>query len=294
MKKFKGVYAVAVTPFDKDGKFDSEAMKKNIDFLIKSGVHGICVLGATGEYLSVTTEEYKEILETMIKYINKRVSVAVGATRERSEDVVELINIAEKAGAEVAMALPPYYCHPTQEEIVEHYRYIIDNTNLPIIVYNNPGSAGVEIEEDTFVKILKLPRIGIVKDSTADIRQQTKLQIMADDNVSIFCGCDNLAYEAFMLGADGWISMLANVAPKNCVELYNLAKEGKREEAFELYQKIIPALNLLEEFGKPTQILKHLLDVKGLNGGYSRRPRRELSVEEKEYITKESNISELN
>lgn len=291
--KFKGVYSVVVTPFDEKGKFDFEAMKKNVDYLIESGIHGVCVLGATSEYLSVSNDEYKEILESIIPYINKRVSIAVGASRERSEDVVELINIAEAAGAEVAMVLPPYYCHPSQEEIFEHFKYVGENTNLPLIVYNNPGSAGVEIEDETFKKLFTLPQIAVVKDSTGSISELTKLQIMAREDVSVFCGSDCLPYESFAIGADGWISMLSNVAPKNCVALYDLINDNKREEAFELYKKMLPALYLLEEYGKPTQILKYLLDVKGLKGGYSRRPRRELSDSEREYILNQVDLEIL-
>ncbi|SKC84503.1 4-hydroxy-tetrahydrodipicolinate synthase [Maledivibacter halophilus] len=291
--KFKGVYSVVVTPFDEKGKFDFEAMKKNVDYLIESGIHGLCVLGATSEYLSVSTKEYKEILEAIIPYIDGRVPVAVGASRERSEDVVELINIAEAAGAQIAMVLPPYYCHPSQGEIFEHFKYITENTNLPLIVYNNPGSAGVNIEKETFEKLFTLPKIAVVKDSTGDISELTKLQIIAREDVSVFCGSDCLPYESFAIGADGWISMLSNVAPKNCVALYDLINNNKREEAFELYKKMLPALYLLEEYGKPTQILKYLLDVKGLKGGYSRRPRRELSESEKKYILKQVDLEVL-
>jgi len=291
--KFKGIYSVAVTPFDKKGKFDFEAMKHNIDYLIEGGVHGICILGATGEYLSVTTEEYKEILNEMIPYINGRVKIAVGATRERSEDVVELVNIAEDAGAELAMVLPPYYCHPSQDEIFEHFKFITENTNIPLIVYNNPDSAGVKIEQDTFKRIFTLPKIAVVKDSTGDITELTRLQIIAKDDISIFCGSDCLPYESFSIGADGWISMLSNVAPKNCVALYDLINDDKREEAFELYKQLITAVTLLEEYGKPTQILKYLLDLKGLKGGYSRRPRRELSESEKEYVLSQVDLEVL-
>lgn len=165
-KEFKGVYAVAVTPFHKDGSFDFEAAKRHLDYLIESGVHGICILGATGEYQSVTLEEHKAYVREIVPYICDRTSVIVGVTRERADDVIDLILQVKESGGHAAMVLAPPYCHPTQEELVENYRYIMEKTEFPIMIYNNPGSCGITIERDTFRELFRLPYTAVVKESS--------------------------------------------------------------------------------------------------------------------------------
>lgn len=285
---FKGVYAVAVTPFTKDGAFDLEQSKKNLDWLIENGVHGVCILGATGEYQSISDEEHMNYVREIVPYINGRVSVIVGASRERPEDVVKLVKNIKECKADAAMVLSPFYCHPAQDEIVKFYHYIMDETDFPIVVYNNPGSAGVELTQDTYNEILKHPKASIIKESSGDIHKLTQVLNDAPVTSSVFCGCDNLAFESFAAGACGWISMLANVAPQDCVALYNAVCEEKNlDKGREIYKRILPALDVLESFPKPVQALKHLLTYKGLNGGYVRKPRYELSEDEKKFVEKE-------
>lgn len=284
--QFQGIYAVVVTPFHEDGTFDFESAKKNLDWLIGQGVQGVCILGATGEYQSISDEEHMEYVREIVPYVKDRVSVIVGASRERPEDVVKLVNNIKECGAHAAMVLPSFYCHPSQDEIVEHYRYIEEQTKFPIVAYNNPGSAGIEIGQEAFREIMALPYTAIVKESSGSMQKLTEVLNDAPEKVSVFCGCDNLAYESFADGACGWICMLANVAPNQCVELYEAVYvEENLKKGKEIYKEILPALNVLESFPKPVQALKYGLSQKGLNGGYVRRPRMELNEEEKAYLT---------
>ena len=285
-KQFQGIYAVVVTPFHEDGTFDVESAKKNLDWLIEQGVQGVCILGATGEYQSISDEEHMAYVKEIVPYVKDRVSVIVGASRERPEDVVKLVNNIKECGAHAAMVLPSFYCHPAQDEIVEHYRYIEEQTQFPIVAYNTPGSAGIEIGQDAFRQIMALPYTAIVKESSGSMQKLTEVLIDAPEKVSVFCGCDNLAYESFADGACGWICMLANVAPKQCVDLYQAVYvEEDLKKGKEIYKEILPALNVLESFPKPVQALKYGLSKKGLNGGYVRRPRMELNEEEKTYLS---------
>ena len=285
-KQFQGIYAVVVTPFYEDGTFDVESAKKNLDWLIEQGVQGVCILGATGEYQSISDEEHMAYVKEIVPYVKDRVSVIVGASRERPEDVVKLVNNIKECGAHAAMVLPSFYCHPAQDEIVEHYRYIEEQTQFPIVAYNNPGSAGIEIGQDAFRQIMALPYTAIVKESSGSMQKLTEVLIDAPEKVSVFCGCDNLAYESFADGACGWICMLANVAPKQCVDLYQAVYvEEDLKKGKEIYKEILPALNVLESFPKPVQALKYGLSKKGLNGRYVRRPRMELNEEEKTYLS---------
>lgn len=286
IKNLAGVFPVAVTPFTKEGKFDFDAAKKHLDWLIDSGVHGLCILGATGEYLSISNEEHKEYVREIVPYVADRVPVIVGVTRERPDEVIDLMRNAQKYGASAAMVLSPYYCHPNQEEIYENYRYITENCDLPIMIYNNPGSASVDINHDTLKKLFQLKNAVLMKESTGDIKRTTEAVLMAPSNINVFCGCDALAMESFLVGTKGWISMMANVAPKDCIALYEAAAiEHDIPKAKEIYKKLLPGLYILEEYGKSPQILKYILKKeKGLNMGYCRRPRMELTDEDKAYI----------
>lgn len=286
MRKFEGIYPVPVTPFNESGEFNFEESKKNLDKLIEAGVHGLCILGATGEYQSISLQEHKNYVKEIVPYVKDRVKVIVGVSKEMPDEAIDLANNAEEAGAHAIMILPTYYCHPAQDEIYEYYRYIVEKTNrISIMIYNNPGTAGVEIEHETYSKLMQLERVEIVKESSGNIRKLTDVLMMAPDKVSVFCGWDNMAYESFVAGACGWISMLGNLAPKQCVNMFNAVyKEKNYEKAYEIYKKILPALNILEEFSKPVQVIKYVLTKKGQFGGYVRRPRVELTKEEKEYI----------
>lgn len=159
---------------------------------------------------------------------------------------------------------------------------------------NNPGSAGIAIERETFQEIFKLSYTAVVKESSGSMQKLTEVLIDAPEEISIFCGCDNLAFESFADGAVGWISMLANIAPKECVELFQaVAEEKNYEKGMEIYKHLLPALNVLESFPKPVQAIKYALCLQGRKGGFVRRPRMELTEEEKQYVKQEMKPQEL-
>lgn len=284
-QNFKGMYAVTVTPFKEDGSFDFEKTKGHLDWLIEQGLQGICLLGATGEYQSISIEEHKAFVKEIVPYIKDRVSVIVGATREQADDVVDLVKNIKACGADAAMVLPSPYCHPSQDEVVEHYRYIMERTEFPIMVYNNPGSCGISFERETFRKLMALPYTAMVKESSGSIQVLRDVIEDAPENVSVFCGCDNLAFESFADGACGMICMLANVAPRSCVELFDaIYEQHDLARGWEIYKRLLPGFDALESFPKPVQALKYLTNWRTGNGGFCRRPRLELTDAEKAYV----------
>lgn len=285
-KKYTGVYPVSITPFKENGDFDFDAAKKHLDYLIEAGVHGLCVWGATGEYQSITLAEHKAYVREVVPYIGSRVPVIVGCTREMPDEAADLARNAFECGASAAMILPTYYCHPTQAEIYEYYRYISEQVKGgEIMVYNNPGSSGVDIEKETYKRLLELEPICAIKESTGNIRRLTEVVNDADGQVSVFCGWDNMAYESFRCGAVGWISMLANLAPKQCAALFEAVYiEHNDEKARRIYSEILPGLTALETTEKPVQVIKYVLELQGHAGGYCRRPRISLTEAEKQEI----------
>lgn len=294
MSQLKGIFAVTVTPFKANGDIDFDAAKKHVDYLIEKGVHGLCVLGATGEYLSVTTEEHKTYLETMMSHIDGRVPVIVGATRERTDDVIDLVEHAKANDVAAAMVLPPYYCKPLQSEIYAHFKNINDAVDFPIVVYNNPHSAGVDIEYDTVAQIAELPNMEVIKESSGDIKRLTAISMNLGDKITPFCGWENMSYESFVMGAEGWICVLSNIAPGMCVDLYTaVVKEKDYEKGYEVYKKALPILNFLEGFPKYVQLVKYILGKQGLDCGVVRKPKLDLTADEKAMIDAAINVNDL-
>src|SRR5262249_19553060 len=141
MKKFRGTYTVLITPFTADGKkIDEEALKRLVDFQIDQGIHGLIPLGSTGEFLSVTPDERRQITEIVIKQTAGRVPVLIGTGAERTDEVVRASREAEAMGAEGVLIIPPFYSVPTDDELFAHYKKVSDAISIPIMVYNNPAT----------------------------------------------------------------------------------------------------------------------------------------------------------
>ncbi len=289
--EIKGIIPVAITPFNEDGSFNIDASLNHLNYLIEQGIETICVLGATSEYLSFNLQEHMAYIDEIVPSIIDRVKVIVGVTREKTEEVISLIHHVEKYDVQGVMILPPYYSHPSQEEIMEHYRYINDNISTQMIIYNNPGSAGVTIEDETFKEILALENATTIKESTGDMSVSTKLLINYPDH-TILCGADNLAINFYHIGASGWISMAANIAPKMCKKL--LESRNHNSDTLSIYKDLMPLVDLLESVSYPVQAIKYLLEKKGIKSGFVRRPRRELSQNQKDYIDSVIDVEKFN
>ena len=278
MNNIHGIFAVTVTHFNQDGSIDYSAISNHISWLLKSGVHGIMPVGATGEWPALSTEERKKVAEVTMKEVNGKVPVIVGAISPNVDVSVELSNHAGSIGAAGVMILPPPGVHPSQHEIYEFYKYLSGKIPVPVMVYNNPGSCGVAVSPETLMKCAELPNMGFLKESSGDIMRLTRSVDEVGDKLVVFCGCESLAYESFVMGAKAWVCVLANVAPAMCVKLYNLiVKEKNLDEARKVYRQMLPLLRLLEDTGELWQVVKHSLALKGFGTGKLRLPRQPIS-----------------
>lgn len=298
LEKFTHVFPAMVTPMKEDGSFNYEAAKKHADWMMDNGIGGIGVLMAAGEYQSMSLEEHKKYVNTMVPYIKERgASVIVGCSRERVEDACELMNNAYKAGADAAMVLPSFYYNQSQEEIIDHYTYLNDHSDLDIMVYNNPNVTS-GITRETMKELYKLPHVKIVKDASMVIDVMTDYIFeaeQAEEDKAVLCGCDYLLYSAYATGAIGWISMTANILPKLSADFHKaMIVDKDYQKGLEIYKQLYPVVNMTERFPKPTQAVKYILqEVYGLEEGICRRPRREISDEEKKLVLEWSEIERL-
>ena len=281
----RGVFVVTVTPFTPDGKVDHAGIEKNADWLVTQGVHGLLPLGSTGEFASLEDGDKKAIVDRVIKTVAGRIPVVVGATAETTGKAIENARYAERAGASGVLVLPPYYYTPDQEELYDHYRRIAEAVGIPVMIYNNPASSKVDILADTVAKLSQVPGIQCIKESTGDIRRITEIRLKTEDRITVFCGWEDMAYESFVMGAQGWVCVLGNILPKETVELYDLVVVKKDlPAAWALYRKLLPLLRYLEYAGKTQKALKYVLDGMGLAGGGSSSPKRTLDPQDKATI----------
>lgn len=281
MKQFKGAYPVLVTPMNEDGEVNWSGLRQNIEHFINEGVAGIIVNGSTGEFVSLTKEERCGVAQTAVDQVSGRIPLLVGTAAETTHETVEYTKQAEDAGADGALLINSYYAHPKDEEIYEHFKTVAESVTFPLMIYNNPFTSGVDIGKETILRTAKDVRnITHIKESSGDIRKVREIVKDGKGHVEVFCGADDIAFESLFVGATGWVSVAGNVAPKLVTDLFNAAREQDLDKAWQLYYKVLPLCNFIEGSGKYVQIVKRAMDLQGLAGGPSRKPRLPLTENE--------------
>jgi len=273
-EKWHGVYAVILTPFTEDEELDEGALRKHISFLLNEGkVHGIIPTGSTGEFASLSEEERKRIVDITIDEVDGRVPVVVGSAANSTRHTIMYAKYAEQAGADGVMIVAPYYCLPDEREIYEHYKAVAESIEIPIMVYNNPATSGVDMKPELLARLAEIDNICYVKEASDDIKRVGAIKRLCGDKITIFCGCDNVMFESFLMGAEGWVSGSANIIPQQCVKLYELTVEREElDKARELYYRMLPLGDMLELEGKFVQYLKAASEMLGRPLGPPRRP----------------------
>jgi 4-hydroxy-tetrahydrodipicolinate synthase len=273
MEKWHGVFAVVFTPFTDDESLDEKALRRHIDFLIEEGhVHGIICTGSTGEFASLSDDERRKVVGITLKQARHRVPVLVGAAANSTRHTILYSQYAEKAGADGLMIVHPFYCRPDERELYAHYKAVAANVHIPIMIYNNPYTSGVDIRPELLARLAGVKNIEYVKESSEDIKRVGQIKRLCGDKITIFTGCDNTMFESFLMGADGWVSGSANIIPKQCVELYALTTRGELDKARELYYRMLPLGDMFELEGKFIQYLKAGSALLGRPVGKPRRP----------------------
>ncbi len=239
-KKFRGTYTVLITPFSADGKsVDLKALSDLVDWQIEQGIHGLIPLGSTGEFLSLTDEEAEAVAETAIKVARGRVPVLIGTGAEMTEESIRLSKRAEKLGADGVMIIPPFYCTPTEDELFEHYRRIGEAIGIPIMIYNNPATANVDMRPETVKRLSGIDNVRYIKESTLEVTRVRDIIDLCGDRMSVFAGI--LGYESFWLGAEGWVAVCSNLLPKESARLFELVADARDQPAaLALYRRILP------------------------------------------------------
>lgn len=286
MEKLRGSYPVLITPMTEEQEIDERGLKENIDWLISEGAPGLCILGGTGEFASLSKEERLYIAEMAVKYVNGRVKCIMGTASVSTRETVFYTQNAKDIGADAVLIINPYYGGNTEDEIYQHYKTISDSVDIPIMVYNNPHCSGADMKPELINRLFELKNVEYVKDASGDLRRIDDFKRLSNGKINIFCGCEDLAIENFMLGAIGWISVCGNFIPKKAQQLFELVSENKIEEARELFDKMFPLLDMLENSPKGIQMTKTALNLMGRPAGPCRFPKLPINDEEQKRLVK--------
>ena len=272
MDKFRGVYPVTLTPFKDDESLDEEALRTHTGWLVEQGVHGLICTGSTGEAASLSEGERKAVVEVTIDEVGGRLPVFVGSGANSTAHTIMYSQHAEKAGADGLMVVHPYYCLPNERELYQHYKAVAENVHIPIMIYNNPFTTGVDMKPELLARLAQIDNIRYIKDATADIKRVGEIKLVCGDKMTVFQGCDNVMWESLLMGAEGWVSGMANIVPRQCLQLYDKTVSGKLDEARGLYFRMLPLGRMLDTEGLFVQYLKAGSEMLGRPLGRPRRP----------------------
>lgn len=233
----KGAIVAIVTPF-KNGKIDEKAYRKLIEFQIKNGTDGIVPCGTTGESATLSYEEHERLIELTVEIVNGRIPVIAGTGSNSTREAIELTKHAEKAGADCALLITPYYNKPTQEGLYQHFKAVSESVSIPIILYNVPGRTGVNLLPETVARLSELKNIAGIKEATGDLRQVSQVIKLCRNDFVVLSGDDFVTLPMLAVGAKGVISVTSNIIPQDVARMVDAFFEGKYKEAEELHYKM--------------------------------------------------------
>ncbi|WP_339142660.1 dihydrodipicolinate synthase family protein [Pseudoalteromonas galatheae] len=282
---WQGVYPAVTTQFHDDESINFDTTKVMIDNLINEGVHGIIVLGTVGENCSLTADEKRQVLKAATEVVGDRVPLLSGVAETTTALAVEFAKDAEALGIDGLMVLPGMVYRSTEREAIHHYQQVARSTALPIMIYNNPVTYGVDVSIEGMKTLAEESNIVSVKEATEDTRRISELFSAFGDRYVVFGGVDDIALESLMLGATGWISGLTNVFPRESVAIYKLAEQGRYEEARALWRWFLPLLRL-DTIPTLVQCIKYAEHLAGRGSEVTRSPRLPLTQEQKAYVSR--------
>ena len=283
--QWKGVMPAVTTKFTEDDKLDLQLFEINLQAQIDAGVTALILGGTLGEASTLTKVEKNVLTDKAVEIASGQIPVIVNVAEQTTRGAIKAAARAERHGASGLMMLPPMRYKATDYETVAYFKAVADNTDLPIMIYNNPVDYGIEVTLDMFEELLKHDNIQAVKESTRDLTNVTRLRNRFGDRLSILCGVDTLALESLLMGADGWVAGLVCAFPKETVAIYELASAGRIEEARAVYQWFMPLLEL-DISPQLVQNIKMAEVATGLGSEYVRKPRLPLRGKERKRVIK--------
>jgi len=270
--KPKGVIPAMITPLTQDGKFNETATRQLIDYLIGNGVHGLFVVGTTGEFYGFTLEEKRHIFQVVMDQTKGRVPIYAGTNGITTRETVALTQMAEECKVDCVSILTPMFIKPNQKELIQHYKTVAENTSLPIVIYNNPPKTGVNVEASTVATLADVPNIVGAKESSGDMTLVGEyIRLTQDKDFSVLVGRDTMIYSSLVYGATGAIASCANVAPRLCADIYDKYQAGDLAGALKAQYQLAP-LRIAFKYGTFPAVIKESLTMLGIDAGPCMQP----------------------
>ena len=280
---FEGVYTALVTPFSEDGQIDDTCLRNLVEFQIGQGVQGLVPMGTTGESPTVSHSEHIEIIRIVVDQCRGRVPVIAGAGSNSTDEAVGLSERAKELGAQATLHVAPYYNKPTQEGLYRHYWSIAERVDIPLIVYNIPGRSGVNINNETMLRLSEHRNIVGVKEATGNLAQAMDLICRKPESLNVLSGDDNMSFPLIALGGKGVISVASNLLPGEMSRFIGLALKGKMNEALKIHYSLLPLFQALFIETNPIPV-KAAMAMKGMLKEVYRLPMCPMSEKNRETL----------
>jgi len=277
-----GVYSAITTKLDPAQEVDFAAVKADVEFQLEARVHGIVCCGSLGE-ASTLTDEKIDIVKAVKEQARGRAPVVLTVSEDSTRAAVKVAERAVKAGVDGLMVLPAMRYVATDREVLAYYREMARASDVDMMIYNNPIAYSIDITPEMLVNLADEPKFVAIKESSGDVRRITDIHNAVGDRYQIFTGVDDLALESLMLGASGWVAGLVCAFPRETVAIYDLLREGRIDEAREIYRWFMPLLHLdvSQRFVQNIKLAEHV--VRGTSPTV-RAPRLELEGAEREAV----------
>ena len=276
-EKFRGVSAFIVTPTKDDGEaLDLAALKWFIDFQIENGVDGITVFGSTGGIGSFTEQERQEVIETAARHIDGRVVLTAGTGAIQTAEAIRLSKFAAGVGVDGVLVVPINYWRLSEDELYGHYESIAKSVNIPVGIYNNPGTTGIDMKPALIARIAEIDNVGFVKESSGDVTRITAIAERTNGSISILNGNDAGTPAAVAAGVHGWFAGSCSIMPRLCTDLFKLRKaDGSVEKMRKAFENMYPICEFMGIKGY-IRVAYAACDILGHPMGSPRKPIRNL------------------
>jgi 4-hydroxy-tetrahydrodipicolinate synthase len=284
-EKFQGVSAFIVTPTKDDGEaLDLAALKRFIDFQIESGVDGITVFGSTGGIGSFSEQERQQVIETAARHINGRVTLTAGTGSIQTAEAVRLSKFAADAGADGVLVVPISYWPLSEDELYGHFESIAKAVDIPVGIYNNPGTTGIDMKPALIARIAEIDNVGFVKESSGDVTRVTAIAQKTKGSVSILNGNDAGTPAAIAAGVHGWFAGSCSIMPKLCTNLFALRKADKSMDRLrQAFADMYPICEFMGIKGY-IRVAYAACDILGHSMGSPRKPIRSLDKADRQTL----------
>lgn len=281
--QWRGVYPAVCTQFHDDQTLNIPGTLTHIDAMLEAGVHGLVMMGTVGENCSLEPHEKKDLLRATVEHVAGRAPVLVGVAEYTTAQACRWAADAQKLGAHGLMVLPAMVYKADPRETMQHFRTVASASDLPIMVYNNPPSYGIDITPEMFADLADEPKLVCIKESSENPRRITDIINVTGNRYILFAGVDDLVLECMLLGAVGWVSGLVNAFPAENRLLWDLWQEGRIQEALEVYRWYTPVLHL-DTHPKLVQYIKLAAAQCGYGTETTRAPRLPIIGKEREQV----------